>query len=293
MKQARYYIKTGKQTIRCTLCPHSCLLIPGDTGRCRVRHNHKGTLFTRSYGVVSGFGIDPIEKKPLYHYFPGSRILSVGSYGCNLRCLWCQNAHISQCGIDRQPEEKKSPAEALESASNSGGIGLAYTYNEPVVFFEWMMETARLVNDAGLKNVVVTNGYINPEPLAEWLELCHAFNVDLKSFSDEFYRKYTTGSIQPVLNTLAAIAGSGLHLEITFLVIAGMNDNARDFEKMVQWIANTLGTDVVLHINRYFPSWRLNVPATPINVMQRLEDVARKYLQRVYLGNVPHGYRSS
>lgn len=288
MKEASYYTRKGGQKVQCDLCPHACLLNPGQTGRCRVRTNVEGSLMARSYGKLSGFHMDPIEKKPLYHYFPGSMILSVGSYGCNFRCPWCQNAGISQCGAgQRGGRRTHTPSEVAEAARRSESIGVAYTYNEPTVWFEFMMDTAVLVHEAGGRNVVVTNGYINPGPLEDLLAVSHAFNVDFKSFSDGFYRKQSQGSLQPVKNTLKAIARKGLHLEITFLVIPGLNDDMALFDRMLRWIREELGTEVVLHINRYFPSWQMNTPPTSLELMHRMHAVARKHLPLVYLGNVP------
>lgn len=287
MREAGYYNRIGEEQTRCILCPHTCLLNPGETGRCRVRRNVNGRLVSEAYGKVSGFHMDPIEKKPLYHYFPGSRILSVGSYGCNFRCRWCQNASISQHGVRMHAgRQEMTPGEVFNAVRQSDSLGVAFTYNEPTVWFEFMMDTARLVYEAGMKNVVVTNGYINPDPLQELLEVAHAFNVDLKSFSAEFYEKESGGGLQPVKDTLQAIAREGLHLEVTFLVIPGLNDDVDQFDTMVQWIRNALGEEVVLHINRYFPTYRLDNPPTPISLMRQMEGVAERWLDRVYLGNL-------
>lgn len=251
------------------------------------------------YGRISGLHLDPIEKKPLYRFFPGSRILSLGSYGCNFRCPWCQNASISQCmpaGLtDRSGDEVKGevqtePADVAEMAGRQGSIGIAYTYNEPTVWFEYMMDVAGLVRRAGLQNVVVSNGYINPEPLKELLEVADAFNIDLKSFQPEFYDRYTNGRLQPVLDTLKAIARKGRHLEIAFLVIPGLNDDLEKFEEMARWIAEELGNDTVLHINRYYPSRHFSTPPTPIDTLRVMQAVAGKYLTFTYLGNVGHRF---
>ncbi len=287
MNEARYYTRTGDGKTKCLLCPHFCLLESGEAGICRVRRNQEGILVAESYGRVSALNSDPVEKKPLYHYFPGNMILSVGSYGCNFRCAWCQNAAISQCGPGRQTASGNiTPKELAEKAVSSGGIGLAYTYNEPAVWFEFMVDTARLVREAGRKNVVVTNGFINRDPLEELIDECDAFNVDLKSFSHDFYRRHTGGSLSPVLNTIQAISGRGLHLEISFLVVTGLNENPDTFRDMVAWLSKEAGSECVLHINRYFPSWNMSNPPSPLDTLMNMKSVAEEYLDYVYLGNV-------
>lgn len=295
MREARYYSKQEGGKVRCGLCPHQCALAPGETGVCNVRKNAGGRLVLMAYGRLSGLHMDPIEKKPLYRFFPGSRILSVGSYGCNFRCPWCQNASISQCkpgdvpaGPDNGPAEGvlTEPSDILAMAGQHGSIGVAYTYNEPTVWFEYMMDIAGLIRHAGMQNVVVSNGYINAGPLNELLGVTDAFNIDLKSFDPEFYERYTNGSLQPVLNSLKTIAGKGRHLEIAFLVIPGLNDDLKQFESMAGWIAEYLGNQTVLHINRYFPAWHFSNASTPIETLQNMKTIARDYLSHIYLGNV-------
>ncbi len=274
--------------LRCTLCPHFCLLNDGASGRCRVRKNVSGEMRADSWGNVSGYHMDPIEKKPFYKFYPGSQILSVASYGCNFRCPWCQNASISQCGTDEQMARREMmPEEIVEAAARSASIGVAYTYNEPTVWFEYMMDIARPVYERGMKNVVVTNGFINPEPLSELLEVGHAFNVDLKSFDDEVYRRYANARLDPVLNTISAIGAAGKHLEITFLVVPEVNDDLERFDEMIRWLAAEAGKDAVLHISRYFPSFKMHNPPTPISLMRTMKNMATAHLSHVYLGNVP------
>ena len=289
MTEARFYLPEGPRQLRCKLCPHECLLDDGERGLCRVRRHEKGMLVAASYGRVMGLHLDPIEKKPLHRFFPGSLILSVGSHGCNFCCPWCQNAHISQRGVEGLPEPCR-PHEIVDAALASrkrGNIGVAYTYNEPTMFYEFMLDTARGVEEAGMKNAMVTNGYIQQEPLRELLKVMHAFNVDLKAFSDPFYRKYCGGSLQPVLDSLKAISDQGRHLEITFLVITGLNDELTSFQEMLQWIGRELDTGVVLHINRYYPSWQWDAPPTPRDLLERMAMMARDQLAHVRLGNLP------
>ncbi len=277
-----------KGEAECLLCPHLCRMPPGHTGKCGVRRHINGQLFSLNYGLISALCTDPIEKKSLYHFFPGHQILSVGSFGCNFRCGWCQNATISQCCPDDfgRPEPTP-PGVLLESAGKSGGIGLAYTYNEPTVWFEYMLDSARQINDRGMKNVVVSNGYINREPLEELMEVVHAFNIDLKAFDRSFYRRETGGKLQPVKESLKAISRKGIHLEITYLVIPGLNHDALAFEGMIEWIQQELGPETILHLSRYFPARKMQQPPTPAETMQELYHTARQRLPYVYLGNMP------
>lgn len=288
MKEASFYTTLEDLQVRCGLCPHRCLLEPGETGICLARTNQEGELVADNYGKVTSLHADPIEKKPLYHFFPGSQILSAGSYGCNLKCTWCQNAGISQSGNGHFASLPVTyPEEILASLERFPVTGVAYTYNEPVVWFEYMRDVARLVQAAGRKNVMVSNGYINTEPLEELLELVDAFNIDLKAFSGTFYRRHTGGGLEPVQNTLKAIRRKGLHLEITFLVVRGLNDDAATIREMLKWISGELGGKTVLHISRYFPAFRLHHPATPLAVMKEFYSMATESLPFTYLGNAP------
>jgi pyruvate formate lyase activating enzyme len=295
MHEAQFYTKLENQTVQCDLCPWDCILKPGQTGNCKVRSNENGKLVTHVFNQIAAFGIDPIEKKPLYHFYPGKNILSIGEVGCNLHCSFCQNHNISQCFASefqgfQEITSAQLVAKALKIPQN---IGIAYTYNEPFTFYEFMFETARLVHENGLKNVVVSNGYINPVPLKKLLPLIDAFNIDLKAFSNEFYRKQTKGKLEPVLESLKIIAKSPAHLEITTLLIPGLNDDETEFEMMVKWIASELGNDVPLHLSRYFPQHKMTVPATSVEKLKSLYNLAKEQLHHVYLGNVSDEKRSS
>lgn len=295
MHEALFYTKLENQTVTCELCPWFCVLKSGQTGNCKVRSNDNGKLITHVFNIIAAFGIDPIEKKPLYHFYPGKNILSIGEVGCNLHCSFCQNHRISQCFATEftgfhEITSEQLVAKALNIPLN---IGIAYTYNEPFTFYEFMFETAKLAQKNGLKNVVVSNGYINPEPLEKILPYINAFNIDLKAFSDEFYRKQTKGKLDPVLKTLKTVAKSKAHLEITNLVIPGLNDDETEFENMVKWIADELGSDVPLHLSRYFPQYEMNLPATSISKLEKLYELAKNHLQFVYPGNVNDKKRSS
>lgn len=295
MQEARYYSKEPDGKTRCLLCPHNCLIADEKAGICRVRINHGGVLYSGVYGEVAALHADPIEKKPLYHFYPGSKILSIGTAGCNLRCEFCQNYNLSQfepCHSSRT--RKITPQQLVHLAlEDNENIGIAYTYNEPTVFFEMMTDTARLVRESGLKNVVVSNGFINPEPLKELLETTDAFNIDLKAFNDFFYKKVTGGRLVPVMDSLKMIHQAGRHLEITLLLIPGLNDSPEEFERMLEWIAGQLSPDIPLHLTRYFPAWKMDRPPTPLHTLHQFTEMAGSKLNFVYTGNVTGNLYSS
>lgn len=286
--RAKYYIQEDADQVRCLLCPHECLLKPDQTGLCKVRRNEKGALFSNNYGKVCSLHLDPIEKKPLYHFYPGKNILSVGTVGCNLHCRFCQNYEISQTTVKAYPYLKDySPATIVSLATGEeNNIGIAYTYNEPTVWYEFMYDIAEPAFHAGLKNVMVSNGFINEDPLKELLPIMHAFSIDLKAFTEAFYKHLTSSRLNPVLETLKTIRKSGRHLEITNLLIPDENDNEADFRNMMEWIRGELGEDTVLHISRFFPTYKLVHNATPEKLLLKFYDIAREYLNYVYLGNI-------
>lgn len=276
--------KSGDK-IRCLLCPHYCILASGKMGICGVRKNTGDIIDLQTYGVVSGCSSDPIEKKPLYHFFPGTSILSIGSWGCNMRCDFCQNWHISR-NFREGMKNETTPEEIVNQAiSLKNNTGIAYTYNEPVIWFEFVMDTALLIKESGLYNVMVTNGYVAREPLKEYLRVIDAFNVDLKAFNNEFYRKITGADLEPVKDSLKQIAASGRHLEITTLVVTGANDDPLEMENQVKWIAGELGKNIPFHLSRYFPMYKRDDPATPHDTLMRLYEIALKHLHYVYVGN--------
>lgn len=284
--QMRFWEKHKEGSVRCTLCPHFCIIRHGERGICGTRENRDGVIYPVTAGIISGYAIDPIEKKPLYHFHPGSEILSVGSFGCNLSCDFCQNYHISQ-NVEGEESARLDPAELVRQAERArGNIGIAYTYNEPVIWFEYVTECARLAREKGLCNVMVTNGYVNPEPLKELTEVIDAFNIDLKAFSNDFYRHYTGATLKPVLETIKAVARSGRHLEITTLILPGMNDSPDEMKREAEWIAENAGSSVPLHLSRYFPMYRRTTPATPPETILRLREIAENYLDFVYTGNM-------
>lgn len=286
--EAKYYTKQGDGAIICNLCPHNCHIKIDKLGICSTRKNQNGVLEVINSGIIASSGLDPIEKKPLYHFHPGSKIYSIGGYGCNLKCVFCQNFEISQCvpeqGINLRTYE---PAEIAARASIlPENIGIAYTYNEPTVFFEFMLGTAEVAKKNKLLNVMVSNGYINPKPLQDLLNVIDAFSIDLKAFSESFYRGLAGGKLQPVLETLYSIRKASKHLEIAFLVIPGKNDDADEAKSMFLWIAENLGDNTVLHINKYYPAYRLQTPPTSTEKLIDLYNTAKEQLKYVYIGNL-------
>jgi len=286
--EASFYILNNDNSVTCRLCPHNCVIKKGKTGICRVRTNNNGKLISLSHGFISSIHSDPVEKKPLYHYYPGKNVLSIGSAGCNMRCDCCQNWQISQSapegirsGTHISPEKIADMALQVEN-----NIGVAYTYNEPTVWFEYMIDIARIVSEAGMKNVVVSNGYINPEPLDNLLVYADAFNIDLKAFDDNTYRKITGAGLDPVLNSLRRIKKSGRHLEITNLIIPGLNDDLSGFMEMISWVDKELGKDTVLHLSRYYPAYRMETGPAGAGTLKELFDAASQVLSYVYLGNI-------
>ncbi|MCL6614981.1 MAG: AmmeMemoRadiSam system radical SAM enzyme, partial [Firmicutes bacterium] len=285
LREARWYEYDREgDLVRCLLCPQGCRLKAGQTGVCRVRRREGEKLFTVNYGRVTALALDPIEKKPLYHFHPGSAILSVGTFGCNLACGFCQNWRISQ---EEAPSEFIPPARLVALAEReraAGNIGLAYTYSEPSVWWEYLMDAAPLARERGLANVLVTNGYLNRGPLLDLLPYLDAVNMDLKG-PDEFYRRICHGRLGPVQAFAEAVLEAGVHLELTNLIIPGYNDTEEDLRALVDWVAG-LDPEIPLHFSRYFPQYRFTAPPTPLATMERAYELARARLTYVYLGNV-------
>lgn len=281
--EARYYEKLDKKRVQCNLCPYECTISEGLRGACGVRINKDGILFSEAYGKTTGISLDPIEKKPLYRYHPGEHILSLGTKGCNLHCEFCQNWHISQ--EPGAPTQNITSEDIILRAKEFGSFGIAYTYNEPFIWYEFVLDTAKLAKASGLENVLVTNGYVNIEPLEEMLPYIGAMNIDLKSFNEDFYIKICRGRLKPVLDVIKASAKS-CHVELTNLIIPTLNDSEKDIRKMVDWIYNNLGREVPLHFSRYFPCYKMDLPATSVATLKMAESIAKEKLKYVYLGNV-------
>ncbi len=288
MKQASYWHKEQSGTIRCELCPNNCQIAEGGNGVCRIRMVKNGAMFTEGYGNITSCHLDPIEKKPLHHFYPGVAIFSIGGWGCNLVCEFCQNWSISQqmqsCG-----EKYYNPQIMIAMAKEGDSIGIAYTYNEPLINIEYVADCARLAREAGLKNVLVTNGFINAGPASELLKYIDAMNVDVKGFNEDFYRKYCHGKVGPVLDFVQQSVDAGCHVELTNLVIPGLNDGEDDFRQLSQWVGQKLGKHVPLHLSAYHPMYKMRIPATPAATIEKGRRICRDYLSYVYAGNVYGG----
>jgi pyruvate formate lyase activating enzyme len=287
--EAKYYLKIDKKIVQCLLCPRKCTISEGGRGFCGVRENKNGKLYSLVYSNPVAVHLDPIEKKPLFHFYPGTSAFSLATVGCNLRCRFCQNWQISQAFPEDYRGYLLPPEKVIEEAKKMKAKTIAYTYTEPVVFFEYMLECAKLAKSCGIKNMFHSAGYINPEPLKEIAKYLDGANIDLKAFNQEFYNKYSFGELKTVLNTLKILKEKGVHLEITNLIIPGVNDNFEEIERMCKWIEKNLGDDVPLHFSRFYPQYKLaNLPPTPVETLERAVNIAKKAgLKFVYIGNVP------
>ncbi len=288
VREALYYISMPHRSVRCQLCPHRCVIADGQRGNCGVRENRGGRLYSLVYGNPCAVHNAPIEIKPFYHFLPGSRAYSIATAGCNLHCLYCQNWTISQ----RTPEETENydlpPEAVVEGALRESTSSLSFTYSEPTVFYEYMLDSARLGRAEGLRSTVVSNGYINPEPLRELCRAVDAIKVDLKAFTRGFYERICSGELEPVLQTLRVIREEGVHLEIVNLVVPTLNDGEREHREMARWIVKNLGPDVPLHFNRFYPQYQLtSLPPTPLEALERARAIAMdEGIHYVYIGNV-------
>lgn len=282
-KQCMFWDPPSNGRIHCRLCPHECRIAEGRTGICRVRQHRDGILYALTYSQVSSLNLDPIEKKPLYHFYPGSWILSLGTLGCNLACSFCQNWEISQ---DTVPTRTLTAQQAVEVAQREPrNIGLAFTYNEPLMWYEYVYDTARLARAIGLKNVLVTNGYVNEEPLRQLLPVIDAMNIDVKSYTEEFYRTLCKAKAEPVRKTVEIAHAAGCLVELTNLIIPGYNDAEEDLRALVDWVA-AVDPAIPLHFSRYHPAYKLEAPPTPVETLQLAYGIAKDQLKYVYLGNV-------
>ncbi len=283
-------------SVQCVLCPHLCTLAPGERGRCSVRLNLGGELISLVYGRPVAVNNDPVEKKPLFHFMPGTDVFSIATAGCNLKCEFCQNWEISQALPEDVTSYDMPPEAVIENALAYGCEAIAYTYTEPAVYFEYTRDCARLAREAGIKNILVTAGYINRGPLSELAEYIDAANVDLKSMSDAYYRNICGGTLQPVLDTIIHLKESGTWVEITNLIVPTLNDDPDEVDALARWVLDNTGEDTPLHFSRFFPMYRLtNLPPTPLDTLQgareRAMDIGINY---VYVGNAvtPEGMQT-
>lgn len=290
MHEAMLYDQLPEKRVRCRLCAHQCTIADGHKGLCQVRENRDGILYTLVYGRTISQAVDPIEKKPLYHFHPGSRSFSIATPGCNFRCEWCQNWEISQMPRERHlvGGHPALPEQIVTSAQRQGCRSIAYTYTEPTIFFEYARDTAMLARAAGLANVFVSNGYMTEETLdiaKDWLD---AANIDLKAFRDETYRKHIGARLQPVLDSLQKIKQLGIWLEVTTLIVPGINDDPAELKELAEFIVCELGADTPWHVSRFFPHYKMGqTPPTQVATLHRAEELGRAAgLRHIYLGNV-------
>lgn len=275
--------------VRCDLCPKNCRLAPGRRGPCRVRENRNGAGYTLVYGTPVILQTDPVERKPFYHVLPASRSLSVATAGCNFSCKFCQVWDMALAMPEEVHAYEAPPEAVVEHALNAGARSVAYTFGEPTAFFEYMLDTARLAHQAGLLNLLHSNGYINPEPLKRLCGRLDGANIDLKGFEDDFYRNVCDGELAPVLATLKTLRSAGVHTEITTLLIPTLNDQSQTIRRMCRWIKNELGSGTPLHFSRFYPLFQLaNLPPTPVATLEKARDTALdEGLEYVYIANVP------
>jgi pyruvate formate lyase activating enzyme len=281
LTEARYWRQLPETKVHCQLCPHFCVIAEGGHGKCRSRINQEGKLYTKNYGNTISMNMDPIEKKPLFHYHPGSEILSLGPNSCNLSCMFCQNYESSQYDVNTV---YLSPIQLKEKILSTGIKQVAFTYTEPLMWFEYIMDCAPLFKEAGISIVMVSNGYINQEPLHELLPYVEAWNIDLKSMDDSFYHDICGAHVAPVLKTIEAAAAVS-HIEITNLLITGKNDKITQINALVDWVAE-LNPDIPVHFSRYFPRYLMKEPPTTMNTLRKAYEIAIKKLHYVYVGNV-------
>lgn len=287
MIEARYFTATG-DGVQCLLCPHRCRIREGARGICRSRECREGKLYALSYGMPCALAVDPVEKKPLNRFMPGTRCLSLSCTGCNLSCRWCQNSDISQVAPEDVDSTSLSPEAVVEMCLRRGLPAIAYTYTEPFTWWEYMYDIAVLAHDKGLKNILVSAGYVEKEPLREILPYLDASNIDIKAMDDDIYRKFCGASLAPVLENILAMHEAGVHVEITNLLVTSLNDSDEHIRKLCTWMADNHLQDVPLHFSRYFPRYRMKEPGPTLEMaLFRARGMALSYgIKDVYLGNV-------
>jgi len=290
LKEAMFYEKLpASNSVSCKLCPRKCILKDGQTGYCESRKNIGGKLYSLVYGKPVSIALDPIEKKPVFHAWPGTTSFSFATAGCNLRCIHCQNWQIAQVKPDSLKAYDISAEQMVEEAVKSGAKSISFTYNEPTVYYEYMLDVAKIAKKRGIKTVWVTSGYINPEPLQLLADYLDVARIDLKGFSEDFYQKLAGASLEPVLQTLKIAKEKKLHIEVINLIIPTYNDNPDEIKAMCLWIKENLGPDTPLHFTRFFPNYKLtNLPPTPVATLEKARKIAMDCgLNFVYIGNVP------
>ncbi|MDD5193604.1 MAG: AmmeMemoRadiSam system radical SAM enzyme [Candidatus Nanoarchaeia archaeon] len=272
--------------VQCQLCPQFCILKIGEIGKCRARKNNNGELYSLTYGKPVSINIDPIEKKPIYHFLPRTFSFSIGMAGCNLACGWCQNWSLSQKDAEEFDADYIRPEELIKNVLKSGCPSVSYTYSEPLVSYEYVMDSAKLARKKGLKNILVTNGFVNKEPFEKIAKYIDAMNIDLKSFNEKTYSKFCNAKLAPVLETIKSAYKKGIHIEITTLIIPGINDSSDELEKIAKFISS-VDESIPWHISRFFPCYKMeNKEITPKSTLENAYKIGKKYLKNVYLGNI-------
>jgi pyruvate formate lyase activating enzyme len=294
--EALQYARIENKAVKCSLCNHRCTIQEAKHGICGVRLNDDGTLYAATYGKISAEAVDPIEKKPLFHYLPGTLSYSLGGIGCNFRCQHCQNWHISRATLESASLRPLSPEEAVKRAVASGSASISWTYNEPTIWHEYPLDMGRLARKKGLGTIYVTNGYITQEALRELASMLTAFRVDIKAFNDDFYKKVCGAKLQPVLDSAALAKELGMHVETVTLVIPGLNDSREELDGLIRWVIDNLGADTPMHFTRFHPDYKmLDRGATPVALLEKIYARAKELgLLFPYLGNVfEHPYENT
>jgi len=290
-KEAKYWEKINNKKLQCNLCSHRCKIDKDKVGICGVRKNENGTLFSLIYGAYSSLAIDPIEKKPFFHFHPGTNALSMGTVGCNFKCSYCQNYSISTAKPESFDTREIQPEEVVNLAKENSCQGVSYTYNEPTIWHEFCYDSAKYAKKAGLYTCYVTNGYISKEALIDISQVLDAMNIDVKAFNENFYKKFCKARLKPVIETCEHAKELGIHIELTYLVIPGLNDSIDEIKEFCRWSVDKLGSDTPIHFSRFHPDYNMTeVPGTPMNTLLKIYKVAKKIgVLYPYLGNVFHG----
>lgn len=290
-REARFWKTISDKKLQCNLCSHSCKINNDNFGICRVRKNENGKLNTLIYGSCSSVAVDPIEKKPLFHFYPGTNVFSLGTVGCNFKCSHCQNYGISAASLDYSNIREIEPEQVVELAKDNNCQGIAWTYNEPSIWYEYTFDASKLAKENDLYTVYVSNGYIAEEPLREISPFLDAINVDVKAFTDDFYKKICKARLEPVLQTCEIVKELGIHLEVTYLIIPTLNDSEDEITNFCEWVVDKLGKNVPVHFSRFRPDYKMrDIQMTPMNTMLKAYDIAKKTgVLFPYLGNIPSG----
>ncbi len=288
-KESRMYKKLDENKVQCQICPRKCIIPNGGRGFCQTKENRNGKLYTLIYGELTALACDPIEKKPLFHFYPGSITFSISTVGCSFKCPWCQNWEISQAKPGEIPTTHYKPQDIVNFAKKYECNSISYTYNEPIIWYDFVLDTAKLAKKNNLKNILVTNGYISMDALEELIKYIDAANVDVKAWSKQVYQKYCKAELEPVLATCEEMTRKGVHVEVTYLIIPEINDETEQFQKFTKWVKDKLGPETPIHFSRFYPHYKMtHIPPTPIQTLEKAWKTAlNEGLYYVYIGNVP------